>query len=209
MSPSNSQSLLLRTSKLFFSYYALIAIIYTSYDFILKPSYHLLFTSSVLTETETETSSDLYSSPEKLSWIEKAKGLAHFDSSPWDWNVIKHKLPSFSDTALEKESVEDYSMTYEVSSSPYYRASLPQLNWDTESFPWNMSLLSPAGLKPDDHSVPVSEDFFISKVFGESFGPSKVIPYYYRASESVDKDDITITTLITLDRFLVFGEISR
>ncbi|BGP52945.1 hypothetical protein JCM8202v2_000502 [Rhodotorula sphaerocarpa] len=53
-----------------------------------------------------------------------------------------------------------------------------------------------------------SEDELLSISFGSSLQPSKVIPYYYRASEpdrdDFNKEDITITTLVTSNRFTVF-----
>ncbi|GAA5855266.1 hypothetical protein JCM3766R1_005962, partial [Sporobolomyces carnicolor] len=53
-----------------------------------------------------------------------------------------------------------------------------------------------------------SEDHFLSLSFGSSLQPSKVIPYYYRASDPDRADfnaqDITITTLVTSNRFTVF-----
>jgi hypothetical protein len=38
-------------------------------------------------------------------------------------------------------------------------------------------------------------------------GPSNVIPYFYRAKGSFDSDDITVTTLITSNRFKVFARL--
>ena len=53
----------------------------------------------------------------------------------------------------------------------------------------------------------MSEEFFLSKIFGESMQPSHVIPYYFRAVTPPKEEDITITTLITLDRFKVFDKL--
>jgi hypothetical protein len=53
-----------------------------------------------------------------------------------------------------------------------------------------------------------SEDELLSLSFGSSLQPSKVIPYYYRATEpdrpDFNTEDITITTLVTSNRFTVF-----
>ncbi|RHZ88606.1 hypothetical protein Glove_22g219 [Diversispora epigaea] len=54
----------------------------------------------------------------------------------------------------------------------------------------------------------MTEEFFLSKVFSESMQPSHVIPYYFRAQEAPNEEDITITTLITLDRFSVFDRLA-
>ncbi|KDQ08516.1 glycosyltransferase family 49 protein [Botryobasidium botryosum FD-172 SS1] len=53
----------------------------------------------------------------------------------------------------------------------------------------------------------MSEDLFISSAFAESMQPSRIVPFYYRASNTFDKEDITITTLVTSNRFKVFSEL--
>ncbi|CAB4384850.1 uncharacterized protein OCT59_005586 [Rhizophagus irregularis] len=53
----------------------------------------------------------------------------------------------------------------------------------------------------------MTEEFFLSKVFSESMQPSHVIPYYFRAVKTPKEEDITITTLITENRFHVFDRL--
>lgn len=66
------------------------------------------------------------------------------------------------------------------------------------------------GLVPTQHStpVPMSEDQFLSMTFGSALQPSKVIPYFYRATgpdePGFNREDITIATLVTGNRFKVF-----
>lgn len=48
---------------------------------------------------------------------------------------------------------------------------------------------------------PIEESAFFSKAFPHLMKPSQIIPYYYRASGNFDKEDITITSLITSNRF--------
>jgi hypothetical protein len=48
---------------------------------------------------------------------------------------------------------------------------------------------------------------FIAKAFGNSLQPTRIIPYYYRAQGHFDEADITITTLITGNRFQVFSRL--
>lgn len=55
--------------------------------------------------------------------------------------------------------------------------------------------------------IRMSEDIFLSKAFSQSMHPLKVIPYYYRASRTFEQNDITITTLVTFNRFKVFSEL--
>lgn len=53
-------------------------------------------------------------------------------------------------------------------------------------------------------SVLTDGDLFLSKTLSSSMQPSRTIPYFYRANGTFDFDDITITTLITSNRFQVF-----
>lgn len=55
----------------------------------------------------------------------------------------------------------------------------------------------------------VSEDLFLSKAFSQSMHPSKIVPFFYRASGEFDQEDITITTLVTSNRFKVFAELAE
>ncbi|KAF9329883.1 hypothetical protein BGZ91_000360, partial [Linnemannia elongata] len=43
----------------------------------------------------------------------------------------------------------------------------------------------------------VDEDFYLSKVYSTAMQPSKVMPYYFKAEGVFDKEEVTITTLIT------------
>ena len=62
------------------------------------------------------------------------------------------------------------------------------------------------GLGHDD-AIPVNPGLLLSKGTASSMGPSNVIPYFYRAKGSFDADDITVTTLITSNRFKVFARL--
>ncbi|KAG5220580.1 glycosyltransferase family protein [Salix suchowensis] len=55
--------------------------------------------------------------------------------------------------------------------------------------------------------VSMDEQLFLSKAFGVAMGPSRIIPFYYKATSEVDQEDITITTLITSNRFSVFARL--
>ena len=52
--------------------------------------------------------------------------------------------------------------------------------------------------------VSVDRSIFLSKAFMNSMRPSNIRPYFYRAKGHFENDDITITTLITSNRFEVF-----
>lgn len=49
------------------------------------------------------------------------------------------------------------------------------------------------------HSI--EESIILSKAFPRLMKPSQIIPYYYRASGAFHKEDVTITSLITSNRF--------
>lgn len=53
----------------------------------------------------------------------------------------------------------------------------------------------------------INSDLFLSKAFSNSLHPSKIIPFFYRAFGTFESDDITITTLITSNRFPVFARL--
>ena len=54
----------------------------------------------------------------------------------------------------------------------------------------------------------MSESLFLSKAFAGSMHPMKTFPYFYKASETFDEDDITITTLVTPNRFEVLRKLA-
>lgn len=54
----------------------------------------------------------------------------------------------------------------------------------------------------------MAESLFLSKAFAGSMHPMKIFPYFYKASETFDEDDITITTLVTPNRFEVLRKLA-
>ncbi|KAI0771021.1 glycosyl-transferase for dystroglycan-domain-containing protein [Trametes elegans] len=67
----------------------------------------------------------------------------------------------------------------------------------------------PGGSQQGRHHVEYTlrEETFLSKAFSEAMHPTRVIPFYFKASGSVDYDDVTITTLVTSNRFRVFKQL--
>ncbi|KAL9552376.1 hypothetical protein MBANPS3_003787 [Mucor bainieri] len=53
-----------------------------------------------------------------------------------------------------------------------------------------------------------SDPVFQSKVFSGAMGPSNVQPYYYKASETTEGEDISISTIVTSDRFPVLSRLA-
>jgi hypothetical protein len=63
-------------------------------------------------------------------------------------------------------------------------------------------------LAPDKHpDHKVEEDAVLHKVFANTLQPSKVLPYYFKAEREFDPESVTITTLITFDRYPVFSKL--
>jgi len=54
----------------------------------------------------------------------------------------------------------------------------------------------------------MSELSFFSKAFSGSMHPMRIFPYFYKASETFEDDDVTITTLITPNRFEVLRKLA-
>lgn len=82
-------------------------------------------------------------------------------------------------------------------------ARIKGVEWDKDNIIWHPTN------EEDKDGVVMSEDFFLSKAFGESLQPSKIIPYYYRASINPIERDITITTLVTSNRFPILAALAR
>ncbi|KAG6878195.1 hypothetical protein C0993_010956 [Termitomyces sp. T159_Od127] len=53
----------------------------------------------------------------------------------------------------------------------------------------------------------VEEEMTLSKAFSTAMRPSKIIPYFYRASDEFEPDDITVTTLVTSSRLGAFSQL--
>ncbi|KAI0342318.1 hypothetical protein BDW22DRAFT_1440154 [Trametopsis cervina] len=55
--------------------------------------------------------------------------------------------------------------------------------------------------------LPIREATFLSKAFAQSMHPTKIIPFYYKARAPVDAEDVTITTLVTSNRYKVLKQL--
>lgn len=53
----------------------------------------------------------------------------------------------------------------------------------------------------------IREGTFLSKAFSQSMHPTKIIPFFYKASGPIDEGDVTITTLVTSNRFKVLKKL--
>ncbi len=83
-------------------------------------------------------------------------------------------------------------------------SSVKQSNWD-----WVFSTQSAyqTNLKVPHMFGNPEERLVYSKLFQYALQPTSVIPFFYRSTRSVSQQDITITTLITIERLEVFSKL--
>ncbi|KAJ4493792.1 glycosyl-transferase for dystroglycan-domain-containing protein [Lentinula edodes] len=98
-------------------------------------------------------------------------------------------------TTLPNSSVS--SILHSLNKQNSRKPQVSPLFWDTKAS------------RPSESSWPavIDNDLVLSKAFSSSMHPSKIVPFFYRASGELDADDITITTLITSNRFPVFARL--
>ena len=86
-------------------------------------------------------------------------------------------------------------------------------SWDYESYDdflsWNSSVAGHPDVFSEDSSITgyMREETFLSKAFSQALRPTELIPFYYKASRPAGKDDVTITTLVTSNRYKVLKEL--
>jgi glycosyltransferase-like protein LARGE len=69
------------------------------------------------------------------------------------------------------------------------------------------TFLEPTFPNNSQHAIAMMEGLFLSKAFAQSMQPNEIVPFFYKATGNFDKEDITITTLITRNRFKVFARL--
>ena len=82
------------------------------------------------------------------------------------------------------------------------------VEWGRDMINWNTStdgFQSSAG----HGTYSMSVDYYLSKAFSNSLQPSKTISFFYRGKEIPQPKDITITTLVTSDRFHILAELAE
>ncbi|TFK74028.1 hypothetical protein BDN72DRAFT_121330 [Pluteus cervinus] len=94
------------------------------------------------------------------------------------------------------------SSTYELE-----RPSILSDSTEEHTLFWESVGLSPNGELLRDKVVPVNAERLLSKAFANTMRPSKIVPYYYKATGVFSSDAVTITTLITSDRFTAFSRL--
>ncbi|KAJ7502928.1 glycosyl-transferase for dystroglycan-domain-containing protein [Mycena galericulata] len=120
--------------------------------------------------------------------------------------LLSHRVPTWSTPSFESLLLRRATPAASGQDSIFLsdllleRSSEDFVYWESSEFALQNGL---------GHEKPIamSEDFFLSKAFATSMHPSKIIPFFYRATGSFDKEDITITTLVTSNRFQVFARL--
>lgn len=223
-----------RLAKFSLSIYLLAAIFYTAYHFILAPAFAILIggprsdfevvptrPSPKVDVVQTTPLSLLPAQAKKHPALENA-GVKAADIRNEDLGDRVWAAAEAADKAGKKEKpAQGYHPPAVLKDgSELVRKRLHGLDgaeWDVDQMHWHdpASKLAHSG-PPSPHVAPganrepvsLSEDHFLSLSFSSSLQPSKVIPYYYRASgpdtPGFNKEDITITTLVTSNRFKVF-----
>lgn len=179
------------------------AVAFTAYSFLIKPAYEYVYppeTSQLLPDGADAPAEDQRNFTTGIQGITRLGNKASSNTN----SAAAHKLPivpphqvkstrlGVSNTNWGVDTVQWHNPTHELAHQPLENPNLPKDQLD--------KLLDHSG-----EAAAMSEDFFLSKAFGETLQPSKVVPYYYRASQEPAKEDITITTLVTSNRFKVFA----
>ncbi|KAG0302543.1 hypothetical protein BGZ97_002310 [Linnemannia gamsii] len=102
---------------------------------------------------------------------------------------VRYGDPQSNQAAKQRSLVEPGQATFDVESMVY---SNQVMNWKTP------------GTYPEHE---IEEDAVVHKVFSNTIQPSKVLPYYFKAGRKFDPESVTITTLITFDRYPVFSKL--
>jgi hypothetical protein len=120
--------------------------------------------------------------------------------------------------ALVMRQAASYDNMVDFLSGLELRMTDPVLYWpvalsQSESYPWQDEMLlrgAPSAAERDWYfdGFAMSESIFLSKAFSSSMHPMKIFPYFYKGSESFEEDDITITTLVTPNRFEVLRKLA-
>ncbi|KAF9571941.1 hypothetical protein EC968_010534 [Mortierella alpina] len=81
-----------------------------------------------------------------------------------------------------------------------------QATFDVENIVYSPQIMSwKTPLGHPEHKI--EEDAVLHKVYANTMQPSKVLPYYFKAVREFDPESVTITTLITFDRYPIFSKL--
>lgn len=129
--------------------------------------------------------------------ISPLRSAVAFLLSPFDRSTAS--VHSGLHPAEKSKSAWDTSRAYDLDSR-FLRFSGGTMRWNTSdlSLKYGLGSIDP---------VLLDEDLFLAKAFSNSMHPRKIVPYFYRASGNFDTDDVTIATIITINRLQVFSRL--
>jgi hypothetical protein len=82
---------------------------------------------------------------------------------------------------------------------------IPVPNWQEKQIIWSNN----KAVGQNNRATEDDEDMMVPKAFAGSMGPFKLIPYYFKAKAThLKKDDITISTQATHDRFPILSRLA-
>ncbi|CAL1697469.1 unnamed protein product [Somion occarium] len=113
---------------------------------------------------------------------------------------ILHSVKLFSDSSQGKNTGSEISRKFEIDSrllQVFSGSAQTPLIWPTDNPYLDGRTQFPA----------VHEETLLSKAFTQSLHPTKIVPYYFRASSKIQSDDVTIATLVTSNRFKVLRQL--
>jgi hypothetical protein len=126
------------------------------------------------------------------------RSLSKGSSTPW---------PNLLPDPFDSSTAKDRRLKQAALNSQF---SLDLFDFPNDAIQWAPSDFTSKHMGPEHANlapVMMSEDLFLSKAFAQSMSPSKIIPFFYRAAGEFDKEDITLTTLVTSNRFKVFTQL--
>lgn len=201
-------STLCKSIQLAFLAYTVLALIFTSHAIVFSPIAHF-----ALSPRQSLGSAG----------ADESEGVARV----WTSRVASHIRPGSGSASTEHAHAQGHAQPEDPppDSDPWLlHTSLspaPLYFPPSHSSP-SAPLLERLGLG-HANETPILQDTFLAKAFAHALHPTKIIPYYYRANASartlgeegqgegedvdVDEDDVTITTLVTSNRFKVFGQL--
>ncbi|KAF9386017.1 hypothetical protein CPB97_004206 [Podila verticillata] len=80
-----------------------------------------------------------------------------------------------------------------------------QATFDVENIHYSPQIMKWKTPGHAEHEI--EEDAVLHKVFANTMQPSKILPYYFKAVREFDPEAVTITTLITFDRYPIFSKL--
>nr|GAT57821.1 predicted protein [Mycena chlorophos] len=100
-----------------------------------------------------------------------------------------------------------HSLLSKRSSDDSTLVDMQSLSQDSDVIYWTSSEITLQNGFGHKKPIAMSESLFLSKAFANSMHPSKIVPFFYRATGAFEQEDITITTLVTSNRFQVFARL--